>query len=343
MSTVEQKVSPSPEVLEAIIAVQHEAAAGGLGLDQVMRLVALRSQGLAGGTGAMVEMADEHGLACRVATGSLSSHAGQRLPTDALSMEALRTGRVRTSDDTSSDPLADGDAFGRLGVRSLVAVPIRATGFAGGLLKVVSDRPGAFTPADARAAELLGGVVVAAVARSSGHDVRSRQDLLDPLTGLANRTLFLDRLGAALRRLGRRRSTLAVLFVDLDGFQEVNEHLGRAVGDRLLVAAAGRIREVVRGTDTVARLGGDDFGLVCEDAGGPRGAAWVAERLLEWLNRPFRIDGNEVRVGATIGIAVADRAGGDQEELLCRASQAMYAAKSDGRGRYRFAEPVSDD
>jgi diguanylate cyclase (GGDEF)-like protein len=272
----------------------------------------------------------------------VSAHAGQQLHKDALSMEALRTGKPRTSDDTSSDPLADGDAYGRLGVRSVVVAPVRAPGSAGGLFKVVSDRPGAFTPADVRTVELLAAVVAAAVSQTAGHDVRSRQDLQDPLTGLANRTLFLDRLGAALARLGRRRSSLAVLFVDLDGFQDVNEQLGRAVGDRLLVAAAGRVREIVRGTDTVARLGGDDFALVCEDAGGPRGAAWVAERLLEWLGRPFRIDGTEVRVGATIGIAVADHPEADREELLRRAGQAMYAAKSDGRGRYRFAEPPAD-
>jgi diguanylate cyclase (GGDEF)-like protein len=184
-------------------------------------------------------------------------------------------------------------------------------------------------------------VTSAGVAPATGHEVRSRQDLQDPLTGLANRALFLDRLGAALSRLGRRRSTVAVLSVDLDGFHEVNDSLGRQSGDRLLVAAAGRIREIVRGTDTVARLGGDDFVLVCEDAGGPKGAGWVAERILEWLGRPFRVEGNEIRVGATIGIAVAEGPDVDPEDLLRRAGQAMYAAKSDGGGRYRFGDAPS--
>lgn len=342
MSTVDQSVSLPPDVLEAIIAAQHEVAEAGLGLDQVMRLVALRSQELTGATGALVEIADERGMICRVATGSVSAQAGQRMPADGdLSGQALRTGRIVRSDDTGSDQNV-ADAYGPLGVRSLLVAPIRASGFPGGVLRVFSDRPDAFEPADGRVTELMAGVVSAAVARASAQELRSRRDLQDPLTGLANRTLFLDHLGAALGRLSRHRSTLAVLTVDLDGFQEVNQALGRAFGDRLLVAVAGRIREIVRGTDTVARLGGDDFALVCEDAGGPRGAAWVAERVIEWLTRPFRVDGNEIQVGASIGIAVADRPDADPQELLQRAGQAMYAAKSDGKGRYRFAEAPGD-
>jgi diguanylate cyclase len=339
MSTTEQAVSPRPEVLEAIIAVQREIAEAGLGLDQVMRLVARRAQELTGGTGALVELVDGGEMHCRATAGSASTHQGQRFPMEgALSGPCLRSGRTLRCDDPESDPAVDPDLCRRLGARSLGAAPIQTTGFAGGVLKVLADRPEAFDAGDGRALELLAGVVAATLPRSTGQGVRARQELLDPLTGLANRTLFLDRLGAAISRLGRRRSTVAVLCVDLDGFGAANESLGRAIGDRLLVAAAGRIREIVRGSDTVARLSGDDFALVCEDAGGPRGAAWVAERMLEWLARPFRVEGHEIRVGATIGISVADRSDADPEDLLREAGQAMYAAKSDGRGRYRFAE-----
>ena len=342
MSTTEQAVSARPEALEAIIALQREVAEAGLGLDQVVRLVARRGQELTGGTGALVELVDGGEMVSRAAVGSATTHLGQRLPIEGtLSGPSLRSGRTLRCDDTETDRSVDPAQCARLGARSLVVAPIRATGFAGGVLKVLSNGTNAFDAADARAVELLAGVVAAAVPRSAGHDVRARQDLLDPLTGVANRTLFLDRLGAALSRLGRHRSTVAVLCVDLDGFQGVNEGLGQGIGDRLLVAAAGRIREIVRGSDTVARLSGDDFALVCEDAGGPRGAAWVAERVLEWLARPFRVEGHEITVGATIGISVTERPDADPEDLLREAGQAMYAAKSDGRGRYRFAEQPS--
>jgi diguanylate cyclase (GGDEF)-like protein len=303
MSTTDQAVSARPEALEAIIALQREVAESGVGLDRVMRLVARRGQELTGGTGALVEVVDGGEMVGRAAVGSATTHLGQRLPMEGtLSGPSLRSGRTLRCDDVETDRSVDPGQCARLEARSLVVAPIRTTGFAGGVLKVLSDGTNTFDAADVRAVELLAGVVAAAVSRSAGHDVRARQDLLDPLTGVANRTLFLDRLGAALARLGRHRSTVAVMCVDLDGFHSVNESLGRGIGDRLLVAAAGRIREIVRGTDTVARISGDDFALVCEDAGGPRGAAWVAERVLEWLARPFREDGHEITVGASIGI-----------------------------------------
>jgi diguanylate cyclase (GGDEF)-like protein len=341
MSTVDPTVSPSPEALEGIIAVQQQVAETALSLDQVMRLVALRAQELTGATGALVELVEDVEMSVRTALGTARATAGRRLPVEgSLSGQAMRMGRALRCDDAEADPQVDPAAAAVIHARSLISAPVRATGTDGGVLKVVSDRAAAFDPGDARSLELLAPVISAALGRASGREVRSRQELQDPLTGLANRALFLDHLKAALGRLTRRRSTVAVLSVDLDGFEAVNEAMGRAVGDRLLVAAGGRIREIVRGTDTVARVGGDDFALVCEDAGGPRGAAWVAELVLEWLSRPFRIEGHEIELSATVGISVAAHPDTEPEALLREAGQAMYAAKSDGKGRYRFADPV---
>jgi diguanylate cyclase (GGDEF)-like protein len=331
-------VSPSPEVLEAVIAVQQEVVESGLGLDHVVRLVTVRARELTRGTGALLELIDGGDMLVRSATGTSSGLFGQRLPVEgSLSDETMRTGRAHLVEDAEAEPLVDPAACRDIGARSLVVAPVRASGVAGGVLKVMSDRPGAFGSEDTRAVELLAGVVSAALGRASGRELRSRQELQDPLTGLANRVLFLDHLRAALGRLSRHRSTVAVLSVDLDGFEEVNTALSREVGDRLLVAAAGRIREIVRGTDTVARVGGDDFAVICEDAGGPRGAGWVAERIIEWLSRPFRIEGHEVLVGASVGIAVTDRPDADPDDLVRESAQAMYAAKADGKGTHRFA------
>jgi diguanylate cyclase (GGDEF)-like protein len=343
MSTVDRGVLPSPEVLEAIIAVEQQVAATDLGLDQVMRLALLRAVELTEARGAQVELVRDEDMEVRAAAGTLSRNLGERLgPTGSLSDQAMASGRAHLCLDAESDPRVDREACRRLGARSLVTAPIR-TGRGGGVLKVVSDRPDAFDPAGARAVELLAGVISVALGRTTAGQVRSRQELQDPLTGLASRALFLDHLKSALARLARRRSTVSVLCVDLDGFDEVNGALGREVGDRLLVATGGRVREIVRGTDTVARFGGDDFAVLCENPGRPRGAAWVAERILEWLSRPFRIEGHEIQLSATIGIAVADRPEIDPETLLREAGQAMYAAKSDGKGCYRFARSDEGD
>src|SRR5262249_20086976 len=133
---------------------------------------------------------------------------------------------------------------------------------------------------------------------------RIRHDAMhDPLTGLPNRTLFLDRLGQAVARRRRREAyQFAVLFLDLDRFKLVNDSLGHLSGDRLLVALVRRLSDCVRPDDTVARLGGDEFAILLDDSGDARQATRVAERIQEALRKPFTIDGNEIFSTVSIGI-----------------------------------------
>jgi diguanylate cyclase (GGDEF)-like protein/PAS domain S-box-containing protein len=175
------------------------------------------------------------------------------------------------------------------------------------------------------------------------HDIRERkafehrlahQATHDPLTGLPNRTLLLDRLEMALARARRHHRRIAVLFLDLDHFKVVNDSLGHGLGDRLLVAIAGRLRATLRPDDTVARFGGDEFVVLCEDLAGRADAVAVAERLLAELAGPFTVDGAEVFVGASVGIAFPDHPDADPETLIRDADAAMYQAKDRGRGRW---------
>jgi diguanylate cyclase (GGDEF)-like protein/PAS domain S-box-containing protein len=158
----------------------------------------------------------------------------------------------------------------------------------------------------------------------------------DPLTDLPNRSLFEDRLGHALEHAQRRRSSLAVLFIDLDCFKRVNDGLGHAVGDRVLRATADRLRRCVRGSDTVSRLGGDEFTVILEDLGDPRHAARVAEEIIESLGHSIRLDDEDVRATASIGISLFPENGADGSALLRAADAAMYRAKQAGRNTYRF-------
>ena len=155
----------------------------------------------------------------------------------------------------------------------------------------------------------------------------------DALTGLPNRVLFLDRLDQAIRRARRQRapSTAAVLILDLDRFKAVNDSLGHAAGDRLLVAVAKRLEGAVRPTDTVARLAGDEFTLLVSDVGHPREAITVAERVHHALQSPIELDGRELFVDASIGIALAGRDAAP-EQVLRDADVAMYRAKARGTG-----------
>jgi diguanylate cyclase (GGDEF)-like protein/PAS domain S-box-containing protein len=165
----------------------------------------------------------------------------------------------------------------------------------------------------------------------------------DPLTGLSNRSLFLDRVTQALYRLRRRGESaapLAVLFLDLDNFKTINDSLGHLAGDRLLIAAAVRIVGCVRTSDTVARLGGDEFAVLIEESAGDASAAVVADRITHALRESFTLEGKEVVVTASVGIATAREAGpsATASDLLRNADMAMYTAKSRGKGRHETFE-----
>ncbi|HEU4585582.1 MAG TPA: EAL domain-containing protein [Gemmatimonadaceae bacterium] len=166
----------------------------------------------------------------------------------------------------------------------------------------------------------------------------THQAFHDPLTGLANRALFLDRVSHALSLMTRHRQTLAVLFVDLDGFKNINDSLGHAAGDALLAVIARRLLTCVRAADTVARLGGDEFAFLIEDATDENSAAAVAERVAEAVRQPIELEGKEVVITSSIGIATADL-NGNAADLLRDADMAMYVAKGRGKARYERFEP----
>jgi diguanylate cyclase (GGDEF)-like protein len=184
--------------------------------------------------------------------------------------------------------------------------------------------------------------VQASVAFENGRleDRLKHQAFHDPLTNLANRALFSDRLAHALtRRTAAGGCGVAVLFVDLDDFKMVNDELGHGAGDQVLRAVGDRIGAVLRPFDTSARLGGDEFAVLIEDAGSAADAAGIAERIVDTLREPFVISGRELTMHASIGVAVAGDEELDGEELLRRADLAMYRVKQRGKGSFEVYQP----
>ena len=182
---------------------------------------------------------------------------------------------------------------------------------------------------------------------SQTHDITERrrfQDELahralhDPLTSLPNRALFLDRLSHALVRSRRHPAEVSVLFVDLDRFKLVNDGMGHRAGDAVLLDAAQRLCEAARTEDTVARFGGDEFTILCEETG-ESDARLIAERVLEAFARPFEHDGREFHLSASVGIRVNDSLAASPDLLLRDADIALYAAKEHGRSRYEVFAP----
>jgi diguanylate cyclase (GGDEF)-like protein/PAS domain S-box-containing protein len=157
-----------------------------------------------------------------------------------------------------------------------------------------------------------------------------RQALHDPLTRLPNRLLLMDRARQALARLHRGRNPVALLFIDLDRFKAVNDTLGHAAGDELLMLVAERLAGVLRDSDTVARFGGDEFVILAEDLDGDAEAIAVAERVLHTLEESFEVGDAEISIRASVGVAVAHDRATDAEDLLREADMAMYRAKGAG-------------
>ncbi len=222
------------------------------------------------------------------------------------------------------------------GLRAAMAAPVYGHGAVVGSVVVATttDRP--FSDADAETLAFFAEYAGVAVSTARAADA-VRQALTDPLTGLPNRSLFIDRLDHASARAERAFGELSLLFLDVDEFKLVNDSLGHLAGDRLLIEIAKRLRTCLRRSDTAARLGGDEFAVLLSDKDDAPDAEFVGARIVEALSVPFDIDGHELRVSASIGIVTGRREA--PEDLLRDADVAMYRAKATNRGGLCVFEP----
>jgi diguanylate cyclase (GGDEF)-like protein/PAS domain S-box-containing protein len=192
-----------------------------------------------------------------------------------------------------------------------------------------------FRPDEIDFLQAIANVLAEAIVRQSAESKVRHQALHDPLTGLPNRSLLLDRLNHWAARAGRDRSTAAVLFVDLDNFKVINDALGHDQGDRLLCSVADRLERELRPSDTIARVGGDEFVVFCEDIPNEHTALAMVDRLVHALDEPFDLGGQAQHATASVGIALGDGST-DPEVLIRNADAAMYRAKERGRARYEL-------
>lgn len=218
------------------------------------------------------------------------------------------------------------------GIQSGAAVVVVDGEHPYGILSAYAAEPDAFSPDDLSFLEAAANVLAAAIGRRRVEEELRHRALHDHLTGLPNRGLFLERLTGALIRLERHPGSIAVLFVDTDDFKLVNDSLGHAAGDQVVSSVAERIVGVLRRSDAVARFGGDEFVVLCEDTDTNR-AVRVAERIRRALASPIELPGRPVVVTASVGIAVTGDASVTADDLLAQADTAMYVAKQGGKDR----------
>ena len=234
----------------------------------------------------------------------------------------LSGGVVVCGEDDSAEGLAS------------MAAPVHDSGTITGGLVVVADRPGrAYAPPEVQMLQSFAEHVSLALTDANTVD-RMHQAFHDSVTGLASRSLFLDRLAHQLELTGHGGGRVALLFIDLDRFKAINDTLGHAAGDTLLTITADRIVAQLRDSDVAARFGGDEFAVMLLNLSTPGDAAKVADRILRGLHEPMRIAGRQLQVNASIGIALSTHGMTDPAALVRRADIAMYRAKRNGRGRY---------
>jgi diguanylate cyclase (GGDEF)-like protein len=356
-SKLKKTVAVNAERLKTIVALHREVEQAQFDVQEVVLGILDRARTLLGATAASAGIIEGEEIVYKYRTGpGRDSGVAIHTPRHAsLSGICADTGEAVYCADSEADPRVDLAACRQQGLRSMIIVPLRHQGKVVGVLNVNSPEARAFSTNDVQTVELLAGAISAAYGHAA--DLAAKQSLLDeleitvgalraseaklshqalhdPLTGLPNRTLLLDRMKMALAE--RDDPQVAVLFIDLDGFKVVNDSLGHDAGDALLIQAAQRMRSVLRAADTAARIGGDEFAILCKASSPSTTGVQVAERIIMALSAPFVIADRDVFVTASIGIAAH---GGSAEELLRDADMAMYRAKASGKAGYAVFEP----
>jgi diguanylate cyclase (GGDEF)-like protein len=316
--------------LLGVIQTQTDVAGLGLDLGAVMALVAVRAQELTGASGAVIELAEGDEMVYRAATGVAEPHLGMRLRrTDSLSGRCIQAGTALRCDDSELDDRVDREACRRVGLRSMIVVPLRHHDQVVGVLKVLAPTPDAFDAGDTEILELMSGLVAAAMFHCTqyGTSALFHRATHDPLTGLPNRALFFDRLRHCLALANRARRRFAVLSLDMDGLKDINDIHGHRCGDRALQELADRLRLVTRSSDMAARVGGDEFGIVLCEVPDRDAVHAHATRLIERVCGTFVFEEVPIVLAASLGASLFPDDGETIESLLDVADAGMYARK----------------
>jgi diguanylate cyclase (GGDEF)-like protein len=298
--------------------------------DRALQVLLDRVQTVTNADGAAIEVVEGSVMVHRAVSGLRTEPEGSRTSADeTLAGHCVRVGMPVLCRDTATDPRVDADACGRTGIRSIAVAPMVRCGEAVGVLRVMSSEAEHFDDADLDVLELMANLVAAGVSNSSKLEREAERALRDPLTGLANRFIFMDRLahhGYEARRYGR---PYGLFLIGLDRLSVVNESLGPEWGDAVLRSVAQGLNKTVRGGDTLARIEGDQFAVLCGNAE----QSIVEERLkgriegvVADVDRDLSLDG--FTLAASVGVAWSSGTGVTAEELLTEARASLLRAKA---------------
>lgn len=326
---------PSRQQLLDVIRIQAEIAKLGMDLGGVMQYVVEQTLPLLQADGAVIELAEDGDMVYRATAGSCRKQLGLRLKIQgSLSGLCVTTGETLTCSDSETDPRVDREACRRVGLRSMIVLPLNHRDVTVGALKAISSEPGRFTPRDVTLLGMLAEVVAASMYFSVQYDTDTLfiKATHDDMTGLANRALFMDRLRNVVARTQRDRAPSGVLMIDMDGLKRINDSFGHRVGDAVIIEFSARLKQATRSTDTTARLGGDEFGVILTPLETPEGVHSAMQRIDAGLKAPFIFEESPYQLSASIGSALIPIDGDEPHQVLEKADQRMYAVKQTRRG-----------
>jgi len=324
---------PSQEILLDIINTQTEIVKAGLDLGEVMTRVCIKTQELTKAAGAVVELVEDDEMVYRAVTGITQLQLGLRLPRKgSLSGLCVEQHKILYCEDSQNDPRVDQAACRQVGLRSMIAVPLNFLHETVGVMKVISAQPNGFTKMDIQVLALMADLIGATMYHATHTTTQAMQELYhrathDSLTGLANRSLFFDRLRKTLLVAERQKNHIAVLVVDMDNLKSINDTRGHRVGDTCIQELANRMLQTTRRADTVARLGGDEFAIILCPVESRDATKHQIKRLQEAIDAPFQLDGSTLPLSASIGLALYPDDSTEPHVLFEKADISMYYNK----------------
>ena len=325
-----EHTQPNAAILMEIIRIQTEIAKAGIDLGGVMEMVTQQAQRLTGAAGAVVEFAEEEEMVYRAVAGIATEQLGLRIQRNgSLSGLCVEKREILRCDDSEVDERVDRNACRRVGLRSMLVVPLNYLDTTVGVLKVVSDKVNAFSAADVQVLGLMSELIAAAMFHAAKLETNKLyyRATHDEMTGLANRALFFDRLRQCLARAERNTERVAILNLDMDGLKPINDRYGHRAGDAAIRELANRINSISRQSDTVARVGGDEFYIILSGVQNRDGVEQQCHRLTQHISQPFHFETTPLPLAASIGLALFPDDGTKLGDLLEKADQSMYDAK----------------
>ncbi len=327
--------SISNEKLLEIINLQTEVVQQGVDLGSIMDLVTQRTQDISNAEGASVELIEKKELVYSAASGIAEKFLGLRLDIEnSLSGECIRERVPLISNDIEIDDRVNKAACRKIGLKSMIVMPLIFRNDVVGVLKVLSAKVDHFNEDNIRILELMSGVIAAAMfsAMENGESELFYKATHDSLTGISNRSFFYDHLRQKLSQAIRKQESFGIISLDMDGLKDINDNYGHRAGDAAIKEVSVRIKGALRESDIFSRLGGDEFGIIVTTLLEQNDLRLLIGRIDREITKPFEFEGQRINLSASIGYALFSEDGIDIDVLIEKADKSMYRVKRERKG-----------